>query len=627
MRKVKIVVYMIAIAMCLNCITLNTEAASPKLNKNKISLYVGSSTTLKIKNAKSKITWKSSNKKVATVSSKGKVTAKKKGTATITAKVSSKTYKCKVTVKNPYLSKTSLTLTEGSTHTLRITGTKASSWSSSNKSVATISKKGVITAKKAGTVTITCKGKNKKTYKCSLTVQAKAQAPSQPNQPSQPTPPTQPTPPSQPTPPADPTQPSTPSTPSTPSQPSEPTQPSQPSEPSTPDVPNTPDEPSQPSEPSTPSTPVCTNHNYVTIEVLKETTCLDNGLLKQQCSLCNDVIETVDTTTGHLYGEFLYTVEPTCTVVGTVRSTCSRCGDYLEYQTTTIDHEYKLAKTNEPTCTTYGTEIYECEYGCGASYTKTTASMLPHDWVVQEYPYYWDVPPYESLAEISKATCTEPALYYSSCKDCLTINYNEEDAGYLGEALGHQLTEEEVVVDESYYMHTGSMGYKCLRDNCTHAVITGTIPAKTEPTTYTIQHGTNPFAPATMYENFEGPWYLGDYIHDGMKTVGYIYQDGKRYKITLNICKDEETGLYDGDCQLVIADAETYKTILRKTYNHDPSDKRTTIFENKLFVHHNWVIEKLHENGYYPEFIEQATKPYEAAQYYNPIKNILFYLK
>lgn len=50
---------------------------------------------------KTKATWKSSNPKVATVSSKGKVTAKKKGAATITAKVGKTTYKCKVTVLRP----------------------------------------------------------------------------------------------------------------------------------------------------------------------------------------------------------------------------------------------------------------------------------------------------------------------------------------------------------------------------------------------------------------------------------------------------------------------------------------------------------------------------------------------
>ena len=46
-----------------------------------------------------KVTYKSSNKKVATVNSKGKITAKKKGTAVITVKSGNKTVKCKVTVK------------------------------------------------------------------------------------------------------------------------------------------------------------------------------------------------------------------------------------------------------------------------------------------------------------------------------------------------------------------------------------------------------------------------------------------------------------------------------------------------------------------------------------------------
>ena len=46
-----------------------------------------------------KVTYISSNTKVATVNSKGQITAKKKGTAVITVKSGSKTVKCKVTVK------------------------------------------------------------------------------------------------------------------------------------------------------------------------------------------------------------------------------------------------------------------------------------------------------------------------------------------------------------------------------------------------------------------------------------------------------------------------------------------------------------------------------------------------
>lgn len=54
---------------------------------------------LKVQFQKGTVKWASSNKKVATVSSKGKVTAKKKGKTTITAKVAGKTFKCKITVK------------------------------------------------------------------------------------------------------------------------------------------------------------------------------------------------------------------------------------------------------------------------------------------------------------------------------------------------------------------------------------------------------------------------------------------------------------------------------------------------------------------------------------------------
>lgn len=76
------------------------KTAKPRLNKKKVTLYVGKSVRLKVKGTKKKAKWKSSNKKVAAVSSKGKVSAKKKGTARITAKIGKKKLVCRVTVKN-----------------------------------------------------------------------------------------------------------------------------------------------------------------------------------------------------------------------------------------------------------------------------------------------------------------------------------------------------------------------------------------------------------------------------------------------------------------------------------------------------------------------------------------------
>lgn len=74
-------------------------AAKVKLSKTKVTLTAGKTTTLKLKNNKKKVKWSSSNKKIATVNSEGKVSAKKKGTAKITAKAGGKKYTCKVTVK------------------------------------------------------------------------------------------------------------------------------------------------------------------------------------------------------------------------------------------------------------------------------------------------------------------------------------------------------------------------------------------------------------------------------------------------------------------------------------------------------------------------------------------------
>lgn len=72
---------------------------TPVLSAKKKTVYYKGSTTLKVKNYTKKVKWSTSNKKVAKVNSKGKVTAVGLGTCTITAKVGSKKLKCKVTVK------------------------------------------------------------------------------------------------------------------------------------------------------------------------------------------------------------------------------------------------------------------------------------------------------------------------------------------------------------------------------------------------------------------------------------------------------------------------------------------------------------------------------------------------
>ena len=134
--------------------------------------------------------WKSSNTKIATVTSSGKITGKKSGTATVTVKLrSGLTSQVKVKVQKTDVAATSITVLNKATNK-KITGTttlKAKkklalavtlspvtcrqkvTYTSSNKKVATITSKGVITALKKGTATITVKA-GKKTTKIKIAV-------------------------------------------------------------------------------------------------------------------------------------------------------------------------------------------------------------------------------------------------------------------------------------------------------------------------------------------------------------------------------------------------------------------------------------------------------------------------
>lgn len=149
-----------------------TVSAAPKLNRTKVTLLKGEKTTLKVTGTKQKVAWRSSKKSVATVNSKGQVVAKNKGSATIYAKVSKKTYKCVVKVETPKLSRTSLTLTEKKSSAIKLTGTTVKvKYSSSNPKIARVDSKGKITAVKKGTAVITAKANTKK-FNCKVTVKA-----------------------------------------------------------------------------------------------------------------------------------------------------------------------------------------------------------------------------------------------------------------------------------------------------------------------------------------------------------------------------------------------------------------------------------------------------------------------
>ena len=149
------------------------SAASVRLNKTKIVLVVGQTYNLKVSGTKKTPKWSSSNKKIVSVTKKGVIKGLKKGTATVTAKIGKKKYKCKVTVETPKLSSTKKTVTAGTSFALKLNGTKRTvKWYTSNKKIATVSSKGVVKTLRAGSVKITAK-LGGKSYVCRLTVKAK----------------------------------------------------------------------------------------------------------------------------------------------------------------------------------------------------------------------------------------------------------------------------------------------------------------------------------------------------------------------------------------------------------------------------------------------------------------------
>ena len=146
------------------------HVSSITLNKTNETLYIGDNLTLTATLYPSGVTyntveWVSSNENVARVDQSGIVTAVGKGAAAISAKSGGKEAKCTITVLVPLQSlsfdQSNLSIFKGSTATLSVIKSPSDAtlkgsvqWSSSNISVATVSKDGVVTAVKQGTATI-----------------------------------------------------------------------------------------------------------------------------------------------------------------------------------------------------------------------------------------------------------------------------------------------------------------------------------------------------------------------------------------------------------------------------------------------------------------------------------------
>lgn len=162
--------------------TMNINRGSKNVNR-KLPVMVGNNATNKT------LSYKSSNPNAVSVNAKGQITAKKKGTATVSVKTTDGTnivVYYRVTVKqlvtSVKLNKKAISLkakgkAKQKTYTLKATVTKGANnkkvkWTTSNKKVAVVNSKGKVTAKKKGTcyISVTSTDGSRKSAKCKVTV-------------------------------------------------------------------------------------------------------------------------------------------------------------------------------------------------------------------------------------------------------------------------------------------------------------------------------------------------------------------------------------------------------------------------------------------------------------------------
>ena len=155
----------IAILVCmilLVCMIPLAQAASIRISGSDV-VAKGKTVTLE---AGLDVTWKSSDKKIATVSASGKVKGIKAGKVTITATAKNgKKQTWKMTVKKNAVKSVTISgaadeITVGDTMTLKAKGSPSDAaqsftWKSSNRKIATVDENGKVTALKAGKVKMT----------------------------------------------------------------------------------------------------------------------------------------------------------------------------------------------------------------------------------------------------------------------------------------------------------------------------------------------------------------------------------------------------------------------------------------------------------------------------------------
>lgn len=156
------------ILMLIMLFSISTSAsAAIRLSATRVAMSKGRTYTLKVTGTTARVTFASANKAIATVTSKGVITGRSKGTTDIYAVVANQKYKCTVMVRQPVESVTmkysKIKISKNKTFQLAAqvlpatANNKTLAWTSSNPKVVKVDSNGKITTLASGTATITAK--------------------------------------------------------------------------------------------------------------------------------------------------------------------------------------------------------------------------------------------------------------------------------------------------------------------------------------------------------------------------------------------------------------------------------------------------------------------------------------
>lgn len=280
-------------------------------------------------------------------------------------------------------------------------------------------------------------------------------------------------------------------------------------------------------------------HKFDEGKVTKEPSCIEEGTCLYTCTICGySYIENIPTV-EHKWGEWKTVKEPTETEMGMQVRTCAVCGMEENSFLPVLEHTHKYeAIVTEPTCIKDGYTTYKCS--CGDIYTGDIVPALGHKWSewqvikeptekeagerlhvcsickaeeTEEIPNLSHIHDYKAV--VTAPTCTEEGYttYTCLCGDTYT--------GDVVPALGHKWSEWQVI-KEATESEAGEKKHIC--DVCgTEEIESIPVLEHIHKYTATVTEPTCTEQGYTTYTCLCGDSYVDNYVdclgHDTLWTV------------------------------------------------------------------------------------------------------------